>query len=226
MKQVAMFMILVLLAISMGMAQDDAAVEPAAAERPEAAAEAATDDDAQSSPLDELAWMVGTWVDEGENSKITTICSWTNNGYYLTRKFRVTVDGEVDLEGTQMIGWDPIAGQIRSWTFDSAGGFGVGRWMRVGDRWLVRTAFTLAGGERASAINVITYVDQDTFRWQSTNREIGGELLPNIPEVTVVRQKSVAGAQGAAVRRSSRGYRPAGGGIISRLWRRGRFGHQ
>ena len=47
----------------------------------------------------------------------------------------------------------------------------------------------LASGERASAINIITYVDQETLRWQSTNREIAGELLPNIPEVTVVRQK-------------------------------------
>ena len=80
--------------------------------------------------------------------------------------------------------------QIRSWTFDSEGGFGSGRWIRDGDRWLVKTSFVLAGGELASAINVITYVDQDTLRWQSTNREIAGELQPNIPEVTVVRQQS------------------------------------
>jgi len=226
MKQVAMSMILVLLAISMGMAQDDAAIEPAAAEHPEAAAEVATDDAAQTSPLDELAWMVGTWVDKGEDSTITTVCAWAHDGQFLTRSYRIAIDGEVNLQGTQVIGWDPVAGQIRSWTFDSGGGFGEGRWMRDGNRWLVKTAFTLAGGERASAINVITYVDQDTFRWQSTNREIGGELLPNIPEVTVVRQKSVAGSQGAAVRRSSRSYQPARGGIMSRLWRRGRFGHQ
>ena len=51
-------------------------------------------------------------------------------------------------------------------------------------------SFVLASGERASAVNVITYVDQDTLRWQSTNREVAGELLPSIPAVTVVRQKS------------------------------------
>jgi hypothetical protein len=28
------------------------------------------------------------------------------------------------------------------------------------------------------------------MRWQSTNREIAGELQPNIPEVTVIRQKT------------------------------------
>jgi hypothetical protein len=34
---------------------------------------------------------------------------------------------------------------------------------------------------------VYTHVDADTFRWQSIDREIGGELQPNIPEVTVSR---------------------------------------
>ena len=37
-----------------------------------------------------------------------------------------------------------------------------------------------------------TYVDDDTIRWQSTNREIAGDLQPNIPEVTVVRHKAEA----------------------------------
>jgi len=144
----------------------------------------------QTSALDELAWMVGKWVDEGEDATITTDCSWTHNGKFLSRSFQVRSSGEVTLEGTQVIGWDPIEGQIRSWTFDSEGGFGSGRWIRDGDRWLVKTSFVLAGGERASAINVLTYVDPDTLRWQSTNREIAGELQPNIPEVTVVRQRS------------------------------------
>jgi len=143
-----------------------------------------------SSALSELAWMVGKWVDQGEDATITTDCSWTHGGKFLSRSFSVTTDGTVALEGTQLIGWDPIRTQIRSWTFDSAGGFGTGQWTRDGDRWLVKTSFVLASGERASAINVITYVDQDTLRWQSTNREVAGELQPNIPEVTVVRQQS------------------------------------
>lgn len=190
MKQVAMFMILVLLAISIGTAQDNAAVERTAAEQPEVSGDAATDDARQTSPLKELEWMIGQWVDEGENSKITTSCSWTKNRKFLTRSFSVTIDGQVSLEGTQFIGWDPIAEQIRSWTFDSEGGFGEGRWIRDGNRWLVKASFVLGSGERASAVNVITYVDSDTFRWQSIDREVAGELLPNIPEVTVVRQKA------------------------------------
>ena len=110
----------------------------------------------QTSALDELAWMVGKWVDEGEDATIATDCSWTHNGKFLSRSFKVTSSGELTLAGTQWVGWAPIEGQIRSWTSDSAGGFGSGRWLRDGNRWLVKTSFVLAGGELASAINVLT----------------------------------------------------------------------
>jgi hypothetical protein len=136
--------------------------------------------------------MVGEWLDEGEVAKIVTSCSWMKNRKFLTRSFKVMMDEQATLEGTQMVGWDPIAGQIRSWTFDSEGGFGQGRWIKDGNRWLVKMSYVLADGERASAINVITYVDENTLRWQSIDREIAGELQPNIPEVTVVRQNAEA----------------------------------
>jgi hypothetical protein len=190
MKQAVMLLILILLAVSIGVAQDDAAGQRPTAERPKAAVDVATADAPQASPLNELEWMVGQWVDEGKDYKVTTSCSWTENGKFLKRSFSVTIDGRLSLRGTQLVGWDPIEKRIRSWTFDSEGGFGEGRWMHDGNRWLVKTSYVLASGERASALNVFTYVDRDTLRWQSIGREVGGELLPNIPEVTVVRQKA------------------------------------
>jgi hypothetical protein len=190
MKQLAMLTILALLAGSAGIAQENAAVDRTAAETPAAAKAAATDDAAETSPLEELDWMVGQWVDQGEDATITTNCAWTKNRRFLTCSFSITIDGQVSLEGTQVVGWDPIVGQIRSWTFDSEGGFGEGRWFKDGNRWLVKASFVLGSGDRASAVNVFTYVDPNTFRWQSIDREIAGELQPNIPEVTVVRQNA------------------------------------
>jgi hypothetical protein len=140
-------------------------------------------------PLEDLAWMVGTWIDEGEDSKVVTECSWAQNGRFLKRSFSVLIDDEVTLHGDQFIGWDPIEGRIRSWTFDSEGGIGEGRWYQDDNRWLVKTTFRLATGEMASATNIITYIDDDTATWQSIGREIAGELLPSIPEVNVVRQQ-------------------------------------
>jgi hypothetical protein len=167
------------------MAADDPAEKSAAV----TSSETEADNTAQASPLEALDWMVGTWIDEGEDATIITECSWTKNRKFLKRSFQMKIDKETTLEGDQFVGWDPLAGQIRSWTFDSEGGFGEGIWIQDGDQWLVKASFVLADGSRASSLNVYTYVDDDTIRWQSTNREIAGELQPNIPQVTVVRQK-------------------------------------
>ena len=54
----------------------------------------------------------------------------------------------------------------------------------------MKASQTLKDGERASAINVITFVDENTLTWQSTGREVDGEMLPDVPEVTVVRKQT------------------------------------
>ena len=140
--------------------------------------------------LKDLEWMIGEWVDEDGNSSVETVCAWTKNKNFITRSFKVSIKDHIDIEGTQVIGWDPAAQSIRSWMFDSDGGFGDALWSRQGNRWTINASRTLNGGEKASAINVLTYVDDDHFTWQSTGREIDGELLPNIEAVTVVRKQS------------------------------------
>ena len=112
------------------------------------------------------------------------------------QSFKIKIDGKVSLEGEQKIGWDPIEKRIKSWIFDSEGGSGEGRWIKDGNRWEVKTTFVLASGERASSVNVNTCVDTNTYRWESVDREIGGEMQPNIPEVTVVRKKFEASDAG------------------------------
>jgi hypothetical protein len=42
-------------------------------------------------------------------------------------------------------------------------------------------------GRKTSAINVLTMLDKNTFNWQSTGRELDGEILPNIEPIKVVR---------------------------------------
>ena len=89
--------------------------------------------------------------------------------------------------GVQIVGWDPAAKQIRSWVFDSDGGFGEGKWTKKDQRWYIQATGTLPDGSKTSAVNIITYVDENTFTWQSVNREAGGEILPNVDEVVVGR---------------------------------------
>jgi len=144
--------------------------------------------------LKDLDWMVGTWVDQDESATIQTTCQWTKNRNFLTRSFNVAVEDKIELEGTQVIGYDAAKDEIRSWVFDTAGGFSEGTWRRDGDRWLIKSAQTLRDGRRASSINIITYVDDDTLTWQSTGREIDGEFQPNVDPVVVTRRIESASA--------------------------------
>jgi uncharacterized protein (TIGR02246 family) len=138
--------------------------------------------------LKDLEWMIGSWVDQDENTRIATDCNWTKNKNFITRSFTVSIDDQIDLSGMQFIGWDAAAKQIRSWTFDSDGGFSQGTWSKKENRWYVRKKGTTADGRQAAAVNIITYVDDDAFKLQSTQRTVAGELLPNIDEVLVVRR--------------------------------------
>jgi uncharacterized protein (TIGR02246 family) len=140
--------------------------------------------------LKELEWMIGSWIDQDENATVQTDAQWTKNQNFINRSFAVVVGDQVDLAGMQIIGWDPVAKQIRSWIFDSDGGFAEGKWTRKGDRWLIQTVGTLPDGGRTSALNIMTRVDDDSFTWQSVNRELSGDILPNVDEVLVVRKQA------------------------------------
>jgi uncharacterized protein (TIGR02246 family) len=145
--------------------------------------------------LDQLAWLIGEWVDEAEGATVHTSWQWAKNARFLTSNFSVSVDGRVEIEGTQVIGWDPVAAHIRSWLFDSEGGFGEGVWRRVGDEWIVETSTTLSDGSQGSATNVYRPVDENTFIWKSVDRQIDGEPEDDIAEVSVHRQVAIASSE-------------------------------
>ena len=105
----------------------------------------------------------------------------------MTRAFKVSVGNRVAVSGMQIIGWDAADKKIRSWVFDSDGGCGEGVWTHKGNRWYIKQVGVLPDGQRSSEVNILTKVDDNTFTWQSTNREIDGEVQPNIDEIKVVR---------------------------------------
>lgn len=137
--------------------------------------------------LKDLEWMVGTWIDEDANATVQTDVEWSKNMNFLTRSFSAVVGDQVDMSGMQIIGWDPAAKQIRSWVFDSDGGFGEGKWTKKDDRWVIQVAGTLPDGAKMTAVNILTPIDGDAYGWQSISRTIDGEILPNIEEVVIVR---------------------------------------
>jgi uncharacterized protein (TIGR02246 family) len=140
--------------------------------------------------LKELEWMIGSWVDSNEDPNVTvqTDCEWTKNRNFITRSFAVAIGDQVDMAGMQFIGWDPVAKQIRSWVFDSDGGYSEGHWTHKGNKWTIDSIGTLPDGRKTSAVNTLRYVDNDSCTWRSTNRVVGDEVLPDVEEVLIIRK--------------------------------------
>jgi len=138
--------------------------------------------------LQDLEWLIGEWIDDDGEVAVETECKWTENQNYISRTYKVTNLEGVESSGLQIIGWDAKNQQIRSWLFDSSGGFISGIWNQRDDRWTVQSVATLADGGSGSFTSVFRPLDDGRYAWQKINRVLDGQLLPNLEEVIVSRR--------------------------------------
>jgi len=138
--------------------------------------------------LKELSWLIGEWIDEDDDSVNAINTSWDKYKNFIVQSFTVSVEGFLELEGKQLIAWDPIKRKIRSWVFDSDGSFGEGFWSKEGKNWVADMSQTMSDGKKGSATYIYTPLDDGSYTWQATDREVGGDILPDIEPVTVKRK--------------------------------------
>ena len=137
--------------------------------------------------LKDLEWMIGDWIDEGADSVVRLHCQWSEDENFLFRTFTVKRQGKPVMTVTQRIGWDPLARRVRSWEFDSEGGFGQGEWSRAGEKWVVKSTGVRPEGTTASATNVMLRERPDLVSWVSTDRIIGDQSVPDSETYVLVR---------------------------------------
>ena len=137
--------------------------------------------------LQQLDWLLGEWVDEGDDSIVDFSCKAVDKGNFLLREFTVRIAGEAAMNGSQRIGWDPVSGKLRTWVFDSEGGYGEGAWHRDGDSWVLKSTGVTADGQPASSTSLFTMVSGHAMTWQAIDREVAGERLPDTDEYILVR---------------------------------------
>jgi len=135
-----------------------------------------------------LDWMIGEWVDENPGGPVGHISfAWAPSDNFITSTRTADYkDASLD-NGMQMIGWDPVSKQIRSWSFEADGGFGESTWAKDGAKWIVKTKATAADGGAVTATNIITPVDRNTVKWQSKDRTVNGKPIPDTRETTMKR---------------------------------------
>lgn len=137
--------------------------------------------------LQALEWLVGDWIDEGRDEVVKASFRWDENRSFLLEDFQVIRSGAIVLRGSQRIGWDPQAKHIRSWIFDSSGGFGEVVWTQNGDTWTCNARGVSSEGDSSSATRVLVRDSNDRVFWSSTNRVINGQPADDLT-VTMVRQ--------------------------------------
>jgi uncharacterized protein (TIGR02246 family) len=137
--------------------------------------------------LEALSWLVGEWRDESEEATVSSTVRWSGNNAFLVYQFKADIAGQETFEGTQVIGWDPNDQVIRSWMFDSDGGFGEGVWTKDNERWVVKFEQTLPEGGRATATNVYLPKGENSYAWHSYQRTLNGEVMPSLNDITIVR---------------------------------------
>lgn len=138
--------------------------------------------------LEQLAWLQGEWIDEGDDAIVTFSCHLADNGNFLMRTFTIVIAGQETMSGTQRIGWDPLTGKLRAWIFDSEGGYAEGLWHRDEENWVLKVTGVTADGQIASSTSIYTYVNDHTMTWQSVDHEIAGVQQPDSEIYTIVRQ--------------------------------------
>lgn len=137
--------------------------------------------------LDQLEWMIGDWVNEDGSSTVSTTCRWSDDGNYLLRRYELETSSGIELDGVQRIGWDPQRKQLRSWNFDSQGGFREGFWIRKGSDWIVTSQGTTADGRSTHGTAVFHIADPERIIWTISSLVVGNEILPANQSVIMMR---------------------------------------
>ncbi len=118
----------------------------------------ATKGAASPKPLDDLAWLVGSWENVGPGVIAGSRCDWWAGRTYLVRRLSITpatapaqppkpndtaipallpTVGSSSHDVSEIIAWDPERQEIRSWIFGTAGRFAEATWHRDGDAWRI-----------------------------------------------------------------------------------------
>ncbi len=137
--------------------------------------------------LAQLEWMVGDWVDDSDEVRVDTNVRWSANNSFLIRSYTVQREGELQVQGTQVIAWDPKQEKIRCWMFDSDGSFGEGQWTAIDNGWQIDSTLTRSDGQLAKGTQVLKIVDNDTVTVQRTALAINGEEQPPADPVRIIR---------------------------------------
>jgi uncharacterized protein (TIGR02246 family) len=142
--------------------------------------------------LQPVAWLVGDWINEGADGRVAITFRWSEDKNYLLGEFEMKSADGTPRKSTQRIGWDAAAGKIRSWLFDSDGGFAEAYWTVLEDGIVIKSSSVNPDGTTANATLDITQKDKDHFLFEGSDRIVGDSLEDDFA-ITITRRPPAAG---------------------------------
>ncbi|MFM8173422.1 MAG: DUF4440 domain-containing protein [Pirellulaceae bacterium] len=144
--------------------------------------------------LESLSWLVGDWVNEGDDGKVEFSYKWSEDGNFLLGDILIKQDGQVTRKTSQRIGWDANEGQLRSWNFESDGGFGQSLWTPTDEGWVLHSAATGPDGTEARATITMIPTENGRYVVKGSDRMVGDVMEPDFEYIVAKKPPAPAAA--------------------------------
>jgi uncharacterized protein (TIGR02246 family) len=139
--------------------------------------------------LEDLDWLVGNWTATIKDKSVTMNFSRDGQKPFILGRFTRKAGDKAEQTGTFRVGLDPQTGGLRSWHFDEDGGHGQAFWIRDGNKWVLDCAGVMGDGAETASVNILGRLNNDEFTWQSIDRVLGGQPLPDTTPIKLTRTK-------------------------------------
>jgi uncharacterized protein (TIGR02246 family) len=124
----------------------------------------------RSAELGALTPLLGKWVAQTKSGETIRASVTPAPGGNFVVIDRVILQKDVPVSGgTEWIAWDPAAKRIRSWSFESDGGFSESAWSQNGDKWTVAAEATLRDGRKVKETHTLAVTPDGTLTVSSTD---------------------------------------------------------
>lgn len=137
--------------------------------------------------LEDLDWLVGDWSAVQGAKNLAFTYKWIADKKFLELTYVTRDKGNPVRSGIQILGRDPLTGDVVSWSFDSTGGYGQGHWQVLKRGAIVESRGIMADGVATGATEILSKIDNDNFTVKSVNRRVAGERLPDSEAVNMKR---------------------------------------
>jgi hypothetical protein len=149
------------------------------------------------SPLEEEAWLIGTWEAEydlpsgvpelgkgGEKVKEVLSWRWALDKKFIVLRFSMEIEGQPPFTGLEVTGLNPKSGQVTSSLFNSTGAQGRGEWDKEGDTLTMNWTAIQPDKTVFKGVSYIRQDSKDEYTWGIKNLTRGGEEIADWGPVT------------------------------------------